>query len=276
VRVRARTSPAAYRARVEAVRRRILRGDLFQANVSQRFEADVDGDAGALFERLVRATPAPFATFVGLGEGRAILSASPERFLALDEHGVVETRPMKGTRPRGATPAEDRRLLAALRTSAKDRAELAMIVDLSRNDLGRVCEPGTVRVTEARRLERYATVFQAVGVVRGRLRRGASGVDLIRAAFPPGSVTGAPKVEALRAIDALEREARGAYCGAIGWLDDGGGMDLAVAIRTVVVADGKASWRVGGGVTLASDPEAERVETLDKGRALARAVAGAR
>jgi para-aminobenzoate synthetase component 1 len=274
-RVVARTSPAGYRARVEAVRRRILRGDLFQANVSQRFDAPLRGTAAALFERLADATPAPFATYLGLPGGRAIASASPERFLALDARGRAETRPMKGTRPRGATPAEDRRERAALAASEKERAELAMIVDLSRHDLGRACEPGTVRVTTPRRLERYATVHQAVAVVRGRLARGATGVDLVRAAFPPGSVTGAPKVEAMRAIDALEREARGPYCGAIGWLDDGGAMDLAVAIRTLAVAGGRVTWRVGGGVTLASDPEAERRETLAKAAALRRAVLGA-
>jgi len=271
----AHTSPAAYRARVEAVRRRILRGDLFQANVSQRFHARLPAPAPALFERLVASTPAPFSTYLGLPGGRAILSASPERFLALDERGRLETRPMKGTRPRGATAAADRRCVADLRASAKEKAELAMIVDLSRHDLGRVCEPGTVRVTEPRRLERYATVHQAVGVVTGTLRRDASGVDAIRAAFPPGSVTGAPKVEALCAIDALEGEARGPYCGAIGWLDDGGGMDLAVAIRTLWVEGRRVTWRVGGGITLGSDPEAERLETLDKGLGLARAVVGA-
>jgi para-aminobenzoate synthetase component 1 len=135
-----------------------------------------------------------------------------------------------------------------------------------------VCRPGTVEVVTARRLERYATVFQAVAVVRGRLRGDAAGVDLVAAAFPPGSVTGAPKVEAMKVIDALEGEARGPYCGAIGWLDDGGDLDLAVAIRTVCVAGSRVSYRVGGGVTLLSDPEAERVETLHKGAALARAI----
>src|SRR5205814_1017765 len=140
--------------------------------------------------------------------------------------------------------------------------------------LSRVCAPGTVRVVEPRRLERYAQVHQAVGVVEGRLAKGRTGVDLLRAAFPPGSVTGAPKVEALRVIDELEGEARGAYCGAIGWLDDGGGMDLAVAIRTLSLEGDRVTWRVGGGVTFPSDPEAERIETLDKGRGLLCAVVG--
>jgi len=273
--VRAAVAPARYRARVASIVARIRAGDLFQANLSQRFDARLAGSALGLFEALARASPAPFLTYLDVGGGRAIVSASPERFLAL-EGDLAHTRPMKGTRPRGTTPAADRRLRAALAASVKDRAELAMIVDLARNDLGRTCRPGTVRVTVPRRIERYATVFQGVGVVEGRLVRGATGVDLVRGAFPPGSVTGAPKVEAMKVIDALEREGRGPYCGALGWLDDGGDLDLAVTIRTVIVAGRRASYRVGGGVTLLSDPEAERVETLTKGAALARAVAEAR
>ncbi len=265
--------PARYRRLVAEVQRRIRRGDLFQANLSQRFEGTTSLPAATLFERVVRRSPVPFATYLDVGGGRAILCASPERFLAL--HGDrAETRPMKGTRPRGADRAGDRLRRRELEASEKDRAELAMIVDLSRNDLGRVCRPGSVRVEKARRLERYATVHQAVGVVTGRLARGRTGLDLVRAAFPPGSVTGAPKVEAMVAIDALEAQGRGPYCGAIGWIDEGGDLDLAVAIRTICVSGGRLSYRVGGGITLGSDPEEERVETLDKGRALAEAVLG--
>jgi len=266
-------APAAYRQRVAAIVERIRAGDLFQANLSQRFDAPLAGSALDVFAALAARSPAPFLTYLDVGDGRVVVSASPERFLAL-EGDRAETRPMKGTRPRGATPAADRRHRAALVASVKDRAELAMIVDLARNDLGRTCRPGSVRVVVPRRIERYATVFQGVGVVEGRLARGATGLDLVRGAFPPGSVTGAPKVEAMKVIDALEREGRGPYCGAVGWLDDGGDLDLAVAIRTVLVAGDRASYRVGGGVTLLSDPEAERVETLTKGAALARALAG--
>jgi para-aminobenzoate synthetase component 1 len=277
----AEVPPAAYRRRVAEARERILAGDVFQANVSQRFTTDVDAHPLDLFARLVATSPVPFLTWLDLGGGRRILSASPERFLAL--HGRrAETRPMKGTRPRASDPARDRRLRRDLETSAKDRAELAMIVDLSRNDLGRVCDVGTVRVEVPRRLERYATVHQAVAIVAGRLRRDASGLDLLRAAFPPGSVTGAPKVESMRVIDDLEGEPRGPYCGAIGWIDESGDLDLAVAIRTLCTVGPKrgagplrVTYRVGGGVTVLSDPEAERVETLDKGRALAAALAGA-
>jgi para-aminobenzoate synthetase component 1 len=266
-------SAAAYRSRVEEARRRILRGDLFQANVSQRFETTWSGSPVPLLRRLAASARSPFVAYLDLGGGVHVLSASPERFLRL-EGRRAETRPMKGTRPRGATAVEDRRLRADLLRSEKDRAELAMIVDLSRNDLGRVCRPGTVRVATPRRIERYPTVFQAVAVVVGTLERGRTGLDLLRAAFPPGSVTGAPKVESMRAIDEIEREPRGPYCGAIGWLDEGGDLDLSVAIRTLTLVRGRVTFRAGGGVTLLSDPEAERVETLDKAAALAAALAG--
>ncbi|MCC7139726.1 MAG: anthranilate synthase component I family protein [Planctomycetes bacterium] len=272
-RVRPTVPASAYRRRVAAVRARIRAGDLFQANLSQRFEGPLVGTTLALFERLAARSPVPFLSYVDVGGGRAVLSASPERFVSL-VGDRAETRPMKGTRPRGADAAADRRLRDDLAKSEKDRAELAMIVDLARNDLGRSCAPGTVRVVRPRRLERYATVHQAVGVVEGRLAPGRTGIDLVREAFPPGSVTGAPKVEAMKRIDALEAQARGPYCGAVGWIDEGGDLDLAVAIRTLTVAGGRVAYRVGGGVTLLSDPEAERVETLDKGRALARAVEG--
>jgi para-aminobenzoate synthetase component 1 len=226
-----------------------------------------------LFQRLVERQPAPFLTYLSLPGHRAVLSASPERFLAVDGRRV-RTEPMKGTRPRGATPAADRALRADLEASEKDRAELAMIVDLSRNDLARVCTAGTVRVRAARRILPLARVFQAIGVVEGRLAQGRDRVDLLEAAFPPGSVTGAPKVRALEVIDALEGEGRGPYCGALGWFDVGGGMDLAVAIRTLLLSGARASYRVGGGITLRSDPLEEWRETLTKGAGLYAALAG--
>jgi para-aminobenzoate synthetase component 1 len=270
---RPRVSPAAYRRAVARVREHVLAGDVFQANLSQRFDAAFRGDPVALFRRLAAAHPAPYMTYLDVGGGRAVLAATPERFLKVTGR-AVETDPMKGTRPRGRTPAEDRRLRRELLESEKDRAELAMIVDLSRNDLARVCGAGTVRVTAPRRLLRFARVHQAIGVVEGRLAPGKDRVDLLEAAFPPGSVTGAPKVRAMEVIDDLEGEGRGPYCGAIGWLDAGGDMDLAVAIRTVLVSGTRASYRVGGGVTLRSDPRAEWQETLDKGRGLVEALVG--
>jgi para-aminobenzoate synthetase component 1 len=272
-RPRAVRSGDSFRDAVASARAAVRAGDIFQANVSQRFVARRRGAAVDLFARLVVAQPAPYMTFVGCGEGRAVLSASPERFLQVTGRRVW-TDPMKGTRPRGATAGEDRALRRDLDASEKDRAELAMIVDLSRNDLSRVCEAGTVRVAVARRLIAFARVHQAIGVVRGRLAHGRDRVDLLAATFPPGSVTGAPKVRAMEVIDALEGEPRGPYCGAIGWMDAGGDMDLAVAIRTIVLSPTRATYRVGAGITLRSDPEAERRETLDKGSGLFAALSG--
>ncbi|MDA1195856.1 MAG: anthranilate synthase component I family protein, partial [Planctomycetota bacterium] len=263
----------AFRRAIRRAREAVLRGDIFQANVSQRFDARVGAPPALLFERLVRSQPAPYMTYLDLGRGRAVLSASPERFLRVQGR-VVETDPMKGTRPRGATRAEDRALRAELEASAKDRAELAMIVDLSRNDLARTCTAGTVRVTVPRRLLAFARVHQAIAVVRGRLAPGRDRLDALQAAFPPGSVTGAPKVRAMEIIDELEGEGRGPYCGALGWFDDAGGMDLAVAIRTLLVAGTRASYRVGGGITLGSTPHDEWRESLDKGRGLYAALCG--
>ncbi len=270
---RPRIEAAQFRRRVSAARRAVLRGDIFQANVSQRFDARLRADPLTLFERLVASQPAPYMTYYGAADGRAVLSASPERFLRVRGR-VVETDPMKGTRPRGATRAQDVALRTELEASEKDKAELAMIVDLCRNDLARVCDPGSVRVTVPRRLIRFARVHQSIAVVRGRLQRGRSRLDAIQAAFPPGSVTGAPKVRAMEIIDELEGEGRGPYCGALGWFDDGGDMDLAVGIRTILVSGRTASYRVGGGITLGSDPRAEWRETLDKGRGLFAALCG--
>ena len=272
-RPRARGEPLDFRRAVAAARRAVLAGDIFQANISQRFDARVKGTPTGLFRRLATAQPAPYMTFVDVGGGRSILSASPERFLRVRGR-VLETDPMKGTRPRGVTRTEDRRLKQALETSEKDRAELAMIVDLSRNDLARVCKAGTVRVVVARRLIPFARVHQAIAVVRGRLAGGCDRVDALEAAFPPGSVTGAPKVRAMEIIDELEDEGRGPYCGALGWFDEGGDMDLSVAIRTILLSGRSASYRVGGGITLGSDPHDEWRESLDKGRGLYAALCG--
>ena len=270
---RARVSRAAYEARVARAKAAILRGDIFQTNVSQRFDATIEGHPTRWFQQLAQSQPAPYMTYLDLGRGRTILSASPERFLRLRGR-TLETDPMKGTRARGATPVEDRALRDALRDSPKDQAELAMIVDLSRNDVARTCRTGTVRVVTPRRLIKFARVHQAIAVVRGVLPRRADRMAAVRAAFPPGSVTGAPKVRAMEILDELEGEARGPYCGALGWFDAGGDMDLAVAIRTIWCAGNKASYRVGGGITLGSDPHDEWRETLDKGRGLFKALAG--
>jgi len=260
----------AYLRAVERVREYILAGDIFQANLSQRFEAPWTADEFDFYRRLTEVNPAPFAAFFR-GDGFALASASPERFLKVDADGSVETRPIKGTRPRGATPDEDRRLAEELLASAKDRAENVMIVDLLRNDLSKVCRPGSVRVPELCALRSHPTVHHLESIVTGRLEAGRTAADLLRAAFPGGSITGAPKVRAMEILAELEPVARGVYCGAIGWLSVTGPMDTSIAIRTVTLRDGWASFHAGGGIVADSDPAAEYQETLDKGAGIRRA-----
>jgi anthranilate/para-aminobenzoate synthase component I len=202
-----------------------------------------------------------------------IVSASPERFLHFDPlTRRVETRPIKGTRRRGRTPAEDERLKAELLASEKDAAELVMIVDLERNDLGKVCEYGAVRVSDLRRAEGYPTVWHTVATVEGIVRSSTRRADLLRATFPGGSITGAPKIRAMQVIEELEGLRRHVYCGAIGYLSLNGRMDLNVAIRTITLKGGRAYFHAGGGIVADSDPEAEYEETLHKARALAAAL----
>jgi para-aminobenzoate synthetase component 1 len=262
-------------AYLEAVRRAldaIAAGDIYQVNLSQRFSTPYEGDSLALYERLRQQSPSPFAAYLDLGDA-VVLSASPERFLRIVGCDV-ETRPIKGTRPRGATPEEDRRLAEELLASVKDRAELVMIVDLERNDLGRVCEYGSVQVPELVRLEAHPTVFHLVATVTGRLRPGLTPVDALRACFPGGSITGAPKIRAMEIIEELEPTHRGFYTGSIGYLGWDGRADLNIAIRTIVLTGDVAHFQVGGGIVADSDPAAEYEETLHKGRALMRALEG--
>jgi aminodeoxychorismate synthase component I len=250
----------------------IRAGDIFQVNLSQRFCAPWPWDPWLLYRRLRRANPAPFAAFLDGGRW-AVVSASPERFLQVDPRTRrVETRPIKGTRPRGRTPEEDARYAEMLLQSEKDLAELVMIVDLARNDLGRVCAYGTVSVPELRRLEAYPTVWHTVAVVEGRLRPGVGPAELLRATFPGGSITGAPKVRAMEIIEELEPVRRGVYTGAIGWLGWDGALDLSIAIRTFVVTGGEAYFHAGGGIVADSDPAAEYEETLAKALGLVRAL----
>jgi len=256
----------AYVAAVEKARQYIIAGDIFEVNISQRFEADLAIPPYELYRRLRSINPAPFASYLGF-EGVSIVSASPERFLRL-EGDRVETRPIKGTRPRGREPEEDDTLARELLNSVKDRAENIMIVDLERNDLGRVCRYGTVRVTELAILEVYPTVFHLTSTVEGRLRKGKNGIDLLKATFPGGSITGAPKVRSMEIIDELEPTRRSVYTGSIGYLGFDGRLDLNIVIRTFIVKDKRACFQVGGAVVYDSDPEAEYQETLDKARAL--------
>jgi para-aminobenzoate synthetase component 1 len=265
--VRARIPKERY---VEAVRRAveyIHAGDVFQVNYAHEFRAAYAGDPLELYLALRERNPGPYAAYLDLGRGEAILSTSPELFLRLRGREVV-TRPIKGTRPRGADPEADRRLRDELKSSEKDAAELAMIVDLERNDLGRVCTPGTVEVVSDQAIESYATVHHRVAEVRGEIEEGYDRVDLLAATFPGGSITGAPKIRAMEIIDELEASRRGPYTGAIGLLSDDGNMDLSIAIRTPFLARGDVRVHVGGGIVADSVPEAEYQETLAKGRAI--------
>jgi para-aminobenzoate synthetase component I len=252
---------------VARVREYIVAGDIFQANLSQRLQAPLREAPFELYRRLRSRNPAPFAAYFDAGE-LTVLSASPERFLRLDEHGAVETRPIKGTRPRGLGPMHDAALGRALAESEKDQAENVMIVDLLRNDLSRVCRPGSVRVPELFALEHHPTVHHLVSTVIGELAPGCDAIDLIRATFPGGSITGAPKVRAMEIIAELEPTRRGIYCGSVGYLSRGGAMDTSIVIRTFVRVGDQVYFQAGGGIVADSDPELEYRETLDKARGL--------
>ncbi len=245
-------------------------GDCFQANIAQRLLFPQREHPLELYERLRRRNAAPFAGYLDLGRF-AVASASPERFLFVQD-GQVETRPIKGTRPRGLTPEEDFARVEDLRQSAKDRAENIMIVDLLRNDLGRVCAYGSVRVEAVCRVESFRFVHHLVSEVRGRLRSGLGPIDLLRAAFPGGSVTGAPKVRAMQIITELEQTARGPYCGCLGYLGFDGTMDTNILIRTFTVGRGWVQFPVGGGIVADSVPEREYEETWHKAEGLLRAL----
>ncbi len=254
----------------------IAAGDIFQANITQRVlaEAPAGLDDFTLYRRLRGLSPAPFAAMVKCGRDYTLMSASPERFLSLDAAGNVETRPIKGTRARDADPARDAALAAELQASVKDNAENLMIVDVLRNDLGRVCEIGSVNVPVLCGIETFASVHHLVSVVRGRLKPGTGPVGLLRACFPGGSITGAPKIRAMEIIRELEPSRRGAYCGSILWIGFDGAMDSSIVIRTLVRASGTLIAQGGGGIVADSDPAAEYDEAMLKMRPLMRAGRG--
>jgi len=263
-------SPEDYKAAVARVREYIIAGDIYQANISQRFETDLVFSSCELYRRLRQINPAPFATYLNFDDV-VIVSASPERFLRLDA-GQVETRPIKGTRPRSTNAHEDRKMAQELTESSKDRAENIMIVDLARNDLGRVCQFGSVQVSELAILETFPDVFHLTSTVKGRLRPDKSRLDLLKAVFPGGSITGAPKVRAMEIIDEVEPTRRSVYTGAIGYFCFSGNIDLNIVIRTFIIKDKKVYFQVGGGIVYDSDPEKEYEETLHKARALMQAL----
>ena len=267
---------AEFEAGVSRIREYIAAGDVYQVNLSQRFHATFAGSALALYRRLRARNPAPFAAYLEFA-GAQVASISPERFVRLDATTrAAEARPIKGTRPRGATPANDAALARELLESEKDRAENVMIVDLLRNDLGKVCRPGSVDVPKLFALESHPTVHHLVSTVTGQLADGADAFDLLRAAFPGGSVTGAPKIRAMEIIAELERAPRGLYCGAIGYVSATGAMDFNIPIRTIVLQGGSATFHAGAGIVWDSEPAAEYDETLAKARTMIEALTSPR
>lgn len=258
-----------YFAKVRQVLDYIRAGDIFQVNLSRAFEMELRADPIDVYQSLCEKNPAIYAAYLQVpetangGYPSAVVSSSPELFLSLRGRRVM-TRPIKGTRPRGSTPEADAAAVAELAASEKDRAELNMIIDLERNDLGRVCEFGSVRVLEDGCVERHPTVFHRTASITGQLRPGMDAIDLLRAAFPGGSITGAPKVRAMQIINELEPHVRGPYCGAIGYIGLGGDMQLNLAIRTMTVAEGRATLHVGSGIVSDSDPAEEFDELAAK------------
>ena len=257
---------AGYAERFDRVQAWIQAGDCYQINLARRYSVVAAGDPWVAYAQLRTMSPAPFAAYLHVPGGR-VLSSSPERFLRL-AGDAVETRPIKGTRPRGAEPAEDRRLAAELAASTKDRAENLMIVDLLRNDLGRTCAPGSIQVPGLFEVETYPGVHHLVSTVTGGLAPDRDALDLLRGCFPGGSITGAPKIRAMQIIAALEGEARGVYCGSAAYLGFDGGLDSNILIRTLVQARGELRFWAGGGIVADSDRAAEWQEIAVKARAM--------
>jgi para-aminobenzoate synthetase component 1 len=264
--VRASFDRSGYEQAFTRVQDHICAGDCYQINLTQRFEARVQGDPWQAYERLRRTNPAPYSAYLDLPFAQ-VLCSSPERFLTL-RGDRVETKPIKGTRPRAADPALDAALAADLARSAKDRAENVMIVDLLRNDLGKCCVAGSIRAEPLFAIESFASVHHLVSTVTGQLASGQRPIDLIRACFPGGSITGAPKHRAMQIIEALEPQRRSVYCGCIGYLGFDGGMDLNIAIRTLLCTGERIYAWAGGGIVADSVVESEYQESLDKAAAL--------
>jgi len=266
--VKSNLDRAAYGNAFARIKRYILDGDCYQVNLAQRFSVAADGDGWQAYRDLRRLNPAPFAAYLNTPFGQ-VLSSSPERLLRL-RGGIVETKPIKGTRPRGGTPEGDSAMAQELSFSDKDRAENLMIVDLLRNDVSRVCEPHSVKVPKLFALESYATVHHLVSTVTGRLRPEEDALSLLKACFPGGSITGAPKIRAMEIIEELEPNRRGVYCGSIGYIGFDGAMDSNIAIRTLAYNKGELRCWAGGGIVHDSDVDEEYEETYHKASAMLR------
>jgi para-aminobenzoate synthetase len=266
-----RHSPDAYRELIEECQRQMALGESYEICLTNKISTAVELDPLAIYRVLRRLNPAPYSAFM-LFNDFAILSSSPEKFLSVDASGVVESKPIKGTAPRGRSEARDLALREALRMSDKNRAENLMIVDLVRNDLGRVCELGSVEVPDLMEVESYATVHHLVSTIRGRLRPNSTAIDAVRAAFPPGSMTGAPKLRTMEIIDRLEGAARGIYSGTIGFFALSGAAELAVVIRTMVMTPKEVSFGTGGAIVALSDPAEELEEIRLKAETLIAAI----
>lgn len=271
--LRPRVSKKAYLAAVEKAKAYIRAGDCQQIVLAQRFDAEVSVPPFEIYRALRRVNPSPYLFFLQDGE-RALVGSSPETLIKLEE-GEVTLRPIAGTRKRGATPAEDAALEAELRADPKENAEHVMLVDLGRNDVGRVSAVGSVKLTALKTVERYSHVMHLVSEVRGRLAPGLGAVDVLQAGFPAGTVSGSPKVRAMQIIDELEPARRGPYAGAVGYFDRGGNMEMCIAIRTLMANGRRVSVQAGGGLVYDSVPEAEYQETVNKSRAVFTAVAQA-
>jgi para-aminobenzoate synthetase component 1 len=255
-----------YRWIIEKTKEYISKGDIYQANIAQRFHCDFRGKPSSFYRNLRTLSPAPFGAYF-VDKDFAVLSNSPERFLYRKD-SYIETRPIKGTRKRHSDETIDNSLVKALMESEKDRAEHIMIVDLERNDLGKICQKGTVYVKDLMRIESYANVHHMVSIISGKLNEDVDFVDCINATFPGGSITGAPKLRSMQIIDELEPVSRGIYCGSIGYIDNSGNFDFNIAIRTGIIYRNKLYFYVGGGIVADSDPDEEFEETIIKARSV--------
>ena len=259
-----------YKKKIQKIKEYLRKGETYQVNFAQRFEIENGEDPFEIYKRLTEINPSPFACFLDF-EDLSVVSCSPERLFKL-EGSVLETRPIKGTVPRGKNAAEDKKLIRQLLDSLKDNAELTMIVDLARNDIGRVCKVGSVEVTEHRAIEKWSHVIHTVSNVRGILQKGKDFVDIIRAVFPGGSITGCPKKRTMEIIDELEEFRRGIYCGSAGYISFDGNADFNIMIRTMACKDGRVYFHAGGGIVVDSEAKKEYQETLNKAQAMVASV----